>query len=90
MKSLAQQITELQSPVTFWADVKKIIPDNTEDWEIKQLQVLSEKHYKKLLNDWTDILSSWTNISHSFDEIEKIITFIKENKKTVIEKINSL
>lgn len=89
-KSVSAKIKELNNPVTFWEDVKKIIPSNYEDWQIKQWQVEAETHYYNILGKWAGILGDWTHISFCYEEIEKITSYLKNHKEEVINLINEL
>ena len=77
-----------------WDDVKKIIPPVYEDWQIKKWQIEAEEQYHKLkiefLNKWSDLLGTWTKISFTYDEVETITDYFKQNKKSVIKEINEL
>lgn len=92
--SVSEEIKKLTNYKTFWDDVKKIIPPAYEDWQIKKWQTEAEEQYHKLkiefLNKWTHLLETWTKISFSYDEVETITDYLKQNKKSVIKEINEL
>lgn len=45
---------------------------------------------RKIIEQWCDLFAEMMGISLSFDEVEKSISYIKENKQRIISKINEL